>query len=234
MPAMRTLEHRLRASATGVLDTLCPPVCAGCGRRGHWVCGECRPTVPALGEHACDRCGALWQTRCVCDQLPDAVVSIRSALPFDGRVRHAIHSFKYEGERARARHLGHLLAPLLPAGVQVDAVVPVPLHRTRLCERGFNQATLLAHRFSASLDDIPVVEIARTGSTTPQVGLASAERIANVANAFVVPNPCLVAGRSLIVIDDVITTTATMTACAWALTDAGAHTIRCLSIARAE
>jgi len=234
MPAMRTLDRRLRTSATGVLDTLFPPICAGCGRRGHWVCGDCRPTIQTLGEPACDRCGALWSLRCVCDQLPDAVISIRSAFPFDGWVRHAIHCLKYEGERARARHLGDLLIPLLPLGVRVDTVVPVPLHPTRLRERGFNQAMLLARRFSASLDDISVVEIARTGSVTPQVGLSSAERTANVANAFVVPDVKAVDGRNLVLIDDVITTTATVTACATALAEAGAHTIRCLSIARAE
>ena len=126
------------------------------------------------------------------------------------------------------------LVPLLPGDAQVGAVVPIPLHRTRLRERGFNQATLLARRFSASLDDIPVTEIERTGSITPQVGLTTAERSANVADAFVVPLPGLVTGRSLVLIDDVITTTATMTSCARALAEAGAHTIICLSIARAE
>ena len=215
------------------LDTLFPPVCAGCGRRGHWVCEECRATVQPLTDAACARCGALWSIRCLCDQIPDALVSIQSALPFDGWVRQAIHSFKYEGERARAGHLGDLLPPLLDEGVLVDVVVPVPLHPMRLRERGFNQASLLAIRVSRARGQIPVVEIERRGSTTPQVGLASAQRTANVTGAFVVPDPGRFAGRSIVLVDDVITTSATMAACATAIADAGAVSIRCLSIARA-
>lgn len=152
---------------------------------------------------------------------------------FDGWVRTAIHAFKYQGERARSRHLGDLLAPLLPPGASVDAVVPIPLHPTRLRDRGFNQATLLAERLAASVGHIEVVEIARHGSTTPQVGLIAAHRRANVAGAFVVPTPARLAGRHVVLVDDVITTTATMAACARALADAGAATVRCLSVARA-
>jgi len=230
---MRTREHRLRVASTSILDTLFPPVCARCGRRGHWVCERCRPTVQPLVDVACTRCGALWSSRCVCDQIPDGVISIRSALPFDGWVRSAIHSLKYEGERARARHLGDLLVPLIDVDAQVDAVVPVPLHPTRMRVRGFNQATLLAARLSSARDQIAVVEIERRGSTTPQVGLASDQRSANVAGAFIVPDHVRLKGRSIVLVDDVITTSATMAACAWAVADAGAASIRCLSVARA-
>lgn len=170
---------------------------------------------------------------CVCARVPDALVLIRSAHPFDGWVRNAVHSFKYEGERARARHLGDLLPPLLPAGANVDAVIPVPLHPKRLRQRGFNQAALLAERLAESHGGIPVVEIERRGSVTPQVGLSADQRSANVAGAFVVPDPRGLAGLDIVLIDDVVTTTATMTACARAIADAGAASIRCLSVARA-
>lgn len=165
--------------------------------------------------------------------MPDAVVSLRSARAFDGWVRDAIHALKYEGERARARHLGDMLTPLLSPGSEIDAIVPVPLHPSRLRHRGFNQASLLARRLASSLDELPLIEIARRGSTTPQVGLSSEDRVANVADAFYAPNPRALAGRHLGLVDDVITTTATMSACAAALVDAGAASVRCVSVARA-
>lgn len=234
---MSTRGRRFQVASTSILDTLFPPACAGCGRRGHWVCGGCLPTVPPLVEVACDRCGALSPGRCVCDRVPAVVVSIRSAMPFDGWVRQAIHAFKYEGERARARHLGDLLPPLLGGDAgdapPVEAVVPVPLHPGRMRERGFNQAALLAARVAEARGGIPVVEIARRGSSTPQVGLTATQRDTNVAGAFVVTDPDRLAGRSIVLIDDVITTTSTMTACARAIADAGAASIRCLSVARA-
>ena len=229
---MRPLERRLRFTTTTILDTLFPPVCAGCGRRGHWVCGECHPTVPILLDVSCARCGALPTGACVCVHFPEALTEIRSAYLFDGWVRSAIHAFKYEGERARARHLGDLLVPLLPVGAHVDAVVPIPLHPRRFRERGFNQATLLAARL-AEARGIRVIEIKRRGSVTPQVGLASAERRANVAGAFVVPDPRALAGLRVVLVDDVITTTATMSACAHTITAAGAASVYCLSVARA-
>lgn len=210
-----------------------PPACAGCGRRGHWVCDECHPTIPPLDNVACTRCGAIRTSECVCAHIPDALMAIQSAHPFEGWVRNAVHSFKYEGERARARHLGDLLVPLLPTGANVDAVIPVPLHPKRMRARGFNQAALLATRLAESRDRIPVMEIERQGSVTPQVGLTSAQRSANVAGAFVVTDPRRLAGLDIALIDDVVTTTATMTACARAIADAGAASIRCLSVARA-
>ena len=154
-------------------------------------------------------------------------------MPFDGWVRQAIHAFKYEGERARARHLADLLEPLLESDEAVDVTVPVPLHPTRMRERGFNQAALLAGRLAGARGDVPVVEIERRGAPTTQVGLTADQRGANVAGVFFVPNPSALAGRSVVLVDDVITTTATVTACAQALAQAGAKTIRCLSVARA-
>ena len=216
-----------------ILDTLFPPICPGCGRRGHWVCDDCRSAVTPITHVACARCGAIWSGRCVCEGLPRAVVGIRSAMPFDGWVRQAIHAFKYEGERARARHLADLLEPLLESDEAVDVTVPVPLHPTRMRERGFNQAALLAGRLAGARGDVPVVEIERRGAPTPQVGLTADQRRANVADVFFVPNPSALAGRSVVLVDDVITTTATVTACAQALALAGATTIRCLSVARA-
>lgn len=221
------------SSLTALLDGVFPPVCAGCGRRGHWVCARCAPMVSAIGGAACDRCGAMRAERCGCAELPDAVVDVRSAMPFDGWVRTAIHALKYEGERARARHLGDLLLSIAPAASDVDVIVPVPLHPRRHRDRGFNQAHLLAERVSSRLGHAEVITIGRRGSSLPQVGLGGDERRANVANAFFVPDGAGVAGRRVLLVDDVITTTSTMAACSLALADAGAVSIRCVSVARA-
>ena len=154
-------------------------------------------------------------------------------MPFDGWVRQAIHAFKYEGERARARHLATLLEPLLERDAEVDVVVPVPLHPTRMRERGFNQAALLSGQLANACGNVPVVEIERRGRPTRQVGLTAVQREINVAGVFFVPNPSALAGRSVVLVDDVITTTSTIVSCAQALADAGVATIRCLSVARA-
>jgi len=223
----------LSTLATPVLDTLFPPVCAGCGRRGHWVCADCSATLAPIDEPACPHCGAARRDRCVCAELPEAVVGIRSAMPFDGWVQTAIHSLKYEGERARARHLGNLLVPLLDGASDVDAIVPVPLHPHRLRRLGFNQAALLGGRLKETLDVAALVEIGRRGSITPQVGLGIEERRANVEDAFFVPDATRFAGRAVVLVDDVITTTATIAACARVIADAGAMSILCLSVARA-
>lgn len=217
------------------LDAIFPPVCAGCGRRGHWVCRGCKPSIPPILVTACPRCGALRLDGCACADLPDQVIEVRSALPFDGWVQSSIHALKYEGERARARHLGDLLLPLVGGPADVDVIVPVPLHPDRLRHRGFNQSTLLAQRLRCHLPAVEIVEIGRRGSRVPQVGLGWEERRTNVVDAFFLSDAAVsaIAKRRVVLLDDVITTTATIAACATALVDAGATSIRCVSVARA-
>lgn len=152
-------------------------------------------------------------------------------------MREALHAFKFGGRRALARPLGDLLAELgkdsLPIG-GADLLVPVPLHPRRERERGFNQALLLAGRVGRAWD-VPVRAdvLARPVPATPQTELSAAARRASVRGAFTLRRPELVAGRHVIIVDDILTTGSTAGACALALRKGGAAAVGVLTVARA-
>jgi ComF family protein len=157
---------------------------------------------------------------------------IRSAGWYEGWLRDAIVHFKYQGEYARADHLADLLSPTVTTMGSVDALVPVPMHRNRVAERGYNQSALLARRV-ANGTALPVSDaLARIRETVQQTMLHADQRRANVASAFSVPTPRLVAGMRLLLIDDVLTTGATLSACADALAAAGATWVGAATLAR--
>lgn len=162
-------------------------------------------------------------------------------------MRAAIHALKYGGRPAVARPLATLLTDVggrrLPwprdcgAGMSprdlIDAIVPVPLHRARLAERGFNQAELLAAPCARQWE-LPFLTraLVRTRPTRPQTELDPAARRTNVAGAFAVARPREVAGRRLLVVDDVLTTGATAVAVARTLREGGAAAVGVLVLAR--
>ena len=152
-------------------------------------------------------------------------------------LREALHAFKFRGKRAVARPLGDLLAEAgagYPGARGAGLLVPVPLYPDRERERGFNQAALLAERLGR-LWGVAVAANAleRTAATPAQTGLSGEERRRNVRGAFAVPRPARVAGRRVLLVDDVLTTGATADACARALRRAGAAEVGVLTVARA-
>ncbi len=229
----RSLRGVGRDLRGGVLDTLYPPRCAGCGRRGGWVCAACERALPKLGEPWCGRCGVPTRYgRCRCDGLGESLQLVRSVAPLDGWLRPAIHALKYGGEAARADHLGEFLATALPADGAIDGLVPVPLHPARLRWRGFNQSLLLAEAVAAR-SGLPVRQaLRRTRTTDPQVGLDAQERARNVTDAFAVVPGIDLDGARLLLVDDVITTASTLSACAAALAGGGAAFVGALTLAR--
>jgi len=153
--------------------------------------------------------------------------------PFDGILREAIHHLKYKNGRQLAIPLGDLLLDDWKAQpCLADVIVPVPLHKEREQARGYNQSTLLAQRLAQGTG-LPLAEHAlqRTRQTPPQVGLSAYERWLNVREAFACPEPHL-AGQHPLLIDDVCTTGATLSACAHALHERGAETVYALVLAR--
>jgi ComF family protein len=176
------------------------------------------------------RCGA-----CRARRAPYAYA--RAAAPFGDVVREALHALKFGGKRAMAVPLGDLLAEagatLLPAG-PADLLVPVPLHPRRQRERGFNQAALLAERVGRVWGrPVMASALVRTMATPPQTELSGEARRRNVRGAFAVVRPRQVAGRRVLLIDDVMTTGATVEACAAPLRGAGAAEVGVLTVARA-
>jgi ComF family protein len=157
---------------------------------------------------------------------------------YDGALRNIIHAFKYEGRRSLARPLGELAKASAAASLDgAGCAVPVPLYPWRRLRRGFNQAADLARML-----DLPVVHaLWRTRPTAPQTGLTAADRRRNVHRAFclsplLLPHTraTLIADRVVILVDDVMTTGATLQACAEVLHRAGAREVRTVTLARAD
>lgn len=219
--------------ATGLIDTVFPPRCAACRQRGYWVCEDCIATTARFISPMCDRCGIPFGlAACRCPELAPEVIAHRSVGAYGGWLRAAIIAYKYGDERARDVHLGALLATIGHDLGRVDGLVPVPLHRKRLRERGFNQAELLARQVH-HLSGIPFIPaLTRTRATPHQVGLSGAERMANVNNAFAAVNGVDVAGLRLALIDDVCTTGSTLGECAKVLVRHGAAAVVSMTLAR--
>jgi ComF family protein len=229
-----------------LLDALFPMDCLVCARplrgpatRAGPVCLACREATPAPSPPLCLRCGVPLPARpcseaalacAACAAEPPAFTRARGAAvyepgPTGSPLVAAVHALKYHGERTVARSLAVLIVTRL--GVPSDALlVPVPLHRTRLRERRFNQAALIA-REVGRLSGRPTAPraLARRLPTAPQTGLTGAARRRNLAEAFVIAEPHTVTGRPILVVDDVITTGATAEACARVLLAAGASRV---------
>jgi ComF family protein len=170
------------------------------------------------------------EDRCLrCQQTEPVIALARSVGSYEGAMREIVHALKYDRRPSLARHLARRMRS---AGADVlagaDIVVPVPLHRSRQRERGFNQARQLARHLG-----LPVAgALVRTRKTAAQADLPASKRQANVRGAFVARR-ALVEGLRIVLVDDVSTTGATLNACAAALLDAGAKEVRALTAAKA-
>lgn len=230
--------------STIALDLFFPPRCVGCRQAGSWLCDGCAQAVEPTSERICERCGRPQTERTACCPRclhePDGPLRFaRAATQHQGPIRGGIHQLKY----GRVTALAPLLARYLVAALErppwpllmryVDGVTPVPLHDLRRRERGYNQAELLAQAFcqQAGLPFQPNW-IHRQRMTHSQVGLNAQERKANVADAFRAEP--LVQGRTVLLVDDVYTTGATLAACATAAMGAGATAVFALTLSAAQ
>lgn len=211
-----------------LLDTLLPPACGYCGRPGHMLCPDCRTSVTWVREPVCERCGRPVNSRLCpdCASDPPATQLIRAAVYYRDPVRRLIHRFKYEGLFALGRPLGRLMIEAWPRWQHpLDLVLPIPLHRQRQSERGYNQSEFLVRELCRHLGwSSDGVALSRIRKTRPQMGLTAAERRANVHGAFVA-DPARVGGKRVLLVDDVCTTGSTLTAAAIALREAGARSV---------
>jgi ComF family protein len=224
----------LLAPACAACDTplenpTCGPVCESCWHRIATitppVCETCAEPLPSW------RIISIEQRRCArCRRRRTALSSARTIGAYDGTLRDIIHALKYDRRRSLAEPLADRLrihgADVL---MGADIAVPVPLHRSRRRRRGFNQAADLARHLGLPLADA----LRRTRPTPSQTDLPAARRHANVRGAFALRRRHDVAGRCVVLVDDVSTTGATLEACAAVLLDAGAREVRALTVARA-
>ena len=222
-------------------DLIFPPTCAGCGRAGAALCNACAQAVAPAPSTICSHCGRMQFIAvplcALCARESDPpLMWTRAAALHTHPLREAIHRFKYRNQPELAEPLSRYLVaifqqpPWTDITYAIDGCVPVPLHPKRLAERGYNQAGLLtasfAHRVGLPMNESWLV---RSRETTSQATLTADQRRQNIAGAFSASSA--VKGKHILVIDDVTTTGATLTACAYALRDAGAAAVYGMALA---
>lgn len=236
VPPAGVLESARRRLLEPLLNLVFPPHCVTCGALGAWFCPACRDQVQIQQPPLCQRCGRPITSGSICGHCrrhPPLVDGLRSVAPHRQPLSKAIHALKYEGVRVLAAPLGTFMAEYaIDLGLAADVLVPVPLHRSRERQRGYNQSRLLALEISARVGWPVVDALTRLRNTPAQVGLSRAQRLDNVRGAFCATD-ATVSGRRVLLIDDVCTTGATLGACAEALRRAGAHSVWALTLARA-
>jgi ComF family protein len=233
-----------------LLDLVFPAVCPVCATRSddpahRPFCGACWAALPLGLAPGCPVCGEPFPGLAGtlpcdgCRRAPPPYAFARAVGQYRDGMREGIHALKYGGRPVVATPLGRLLADTAPAILPAppadwaEGLVPVPLHPARLAERGFNQAKLLAGPCGTRWG-VPVLAraLVRTRATRPQTDLDAEARRANVRDAFAVRRPADVRGRRLLLMDDVLTTGATVGAAARALRAAGAAAVGVLALAR--
>ncbi len=232
-----SLAYPLYRLTWEMLDWVFPPRCAGCDRPGARWCEACRAGVRSLGEEVCSLCGKPQPGGMLCRDCrenPPHYSSLRSWGIFDGSLRKVLHRLKYRRDLALGQSLADSMLPALRGLCwPVDLVLPIPLGKSRHRERGYNQAALIARPLSLSLEiDYSPNTLMRCRETRSQVGLNRDQRRENVSGVFQVQGRG-VQGRTILLVDDVATTGATLSSAAEALKAGGAIQVYAFTAARA-
>lgn len=235
------LAHLPTAAIAQLVALAIPPRCPGCGdvvEADHRFCAGCWTGLRFLGDPACAACGAPMavdqgpEMRCApCLNHPPVHDGVRAAVAYGPVARDVALKLKYGGRLALATTMARLMVRhLVP---DADCLIPVPLHRRRLWSRGYNQSLLIAAAVGR-MRGVPVLRDAlrRTRATPPLRGMSGRARAKAVRGAFIVADPAAVVGRSVVLIDDVHTSGATVDACTVALRRAGARRVTVLCWAR--
>lgn len=216
---------------------LFPPACGGCSKAGSRWCPDCQARVPRIDQPFCDKCGIpvnLAGTCEKCQMKPPPFRVMRSWAVFDSPLQNALHTIKYRRNIGLADSIALQMVDFVRSlDWSVDVLIPAPLSAGRLKERGYNQVALVSRPLAYALG-LPYAPngLTKIRDTRTQVGLNISQRRENVSMAYQA-DPSVVKRRSILLMDDVATTGATIHACAEALLSAGAADVFALTIARA-
>jgi ComF family protein len=221
----RTLARAASRLAATFVACAFPQRCPGCGRVAdarELLCAACRARIPELALTLCARCLVLGRDPVGCGR--HSGYAVRPAWVYDARAAAIVTALKFEGRPGLARSVVAVLARACGAHGTPDLVLPVPLHPARERERGYNQSARLAGALAEHVG-APVLDraLVRARPTRAQSRLGPRRRRENVADAFRVAQPWAVRGRRVRLVDDVITTGATLEACLSVLREAGAE-----------
>lgn len=228
--------HLYRSFWVG-LDWLFPPACGGCGNPGVRWCLDCQGKVQVIGASVCDACGLPQASMGLCERCRQSRPTfrlLRSWTVFESPVREALHRLKYRRDIGLGEALSNQMSGFIEQlGWPIDTLIPIPLGKKRLKERGYNQVAMVAMPLSIQLglDYLPSA-LVRARETRSQVGLSAAERQENVRDAFFADG-AKINGRTILLMDDVSTTGATLSSAAEALLASGAREVFAVTIARA-
>ena len=245
------MTDSVRRAFGRIADLLWPRICAveGCGRPSdrpaRHICSRCFAVLPFLeagGE--CSLCGMPVPAETThgftcetCLTRKPAFERARSALRYVGPAEGLVKAFKYHRELQLQEDFGDLMEATLRTKFEyaaVDVVMPVPLHPHKFSERGFNQSELLAGSLARRINRrLDTRSFTRKRDTPPQAGSSGEKRRTNLHAAFAVARPEYVRGRTVLLVDDVMTTGSTLSECAKTLLKAGASRIWCITLARA-
>lgn len=244
---MSSFPRNILAVVDRLVDAVIPPRCLQCGEvvaNTGALCAQCFDKISFITSPFCQFCGVPFSdsylenpdslTCGACAQNPPAFERARAVIVYNDDSRSLITRFKYADRTdlapAFARWMTRVGGDLL---ADADVVMPVPLHRWRLLTRTYNQSAYLARRI-AKLSGVPVEYgvLRRVKATPSQGGLSAAARRRNVAAAFAIKKPEAVTGKRVVLVDDVLTTGATLNACARALRQSGAAAVDAIVIGR--
>ncbi|HLZ34530.1 MAG TPA: ComF family protein [Nitrospira sp.] len=226
-----------------------PAECLGCDRSLGTdpiplFCRRCWESITPMAGASCCRCGQPFVSSAAvswspdhqcqgCLERPPAYRRAWTLFPYLPPLQDAICSFKYRGKVALAKPLASLMISALPVEIDVDLLMPVPLHPARLRGREFNQSLLLADQLGRHLlKPVSATHLVRVLATDPQTTLSRHERLRNLRQAFEVRNPEAIVGRRILLVDDVFTTGTTLNECAKTLLKAEAASVCALTLAR--
>lgn len=212
-----------------LLDLALPATCPGCGAEGPPICDRCLPATRVRVDLAAGTPLGLPEGP------SDPLLQLEWCAPFSGTTRRALHALKYAGERRLAQPLGQAVADRWRrAGVGGDVLVPIPVHAARRRERGYDQAELIAAVAAGALGVPWMPALERRRATVPQFRLYRRHRAANVEDAFALRSGVApgIRGRWVVLVDDVVTTGATLCAAGTALLGAGAAAVSAVTVAR--
>ena len=219
-----------------VLDLLYPPTCGGCGAPARRWCGSCQEAVQLITSTVCEKCGLPLENQVACSRCRTVLPhfhKLRSWSVFESPVKEALHRLKYRRDLGLGEAIANQMLDFVAIlDWQIEEIIPIPLGKQRLKQRGYNQVAMIAFPLALMLGiSYHPNALIRIRETKSQVGLNASQRSENMRNAF--RADAAINGKRVLLVDDVATTGATLSSAAEALYQAGARRVYAVTVARA-